>query len=274
MGDFHDERQHFFNGPAAEPKPAKLPASAPTSLPDDDADLREARSVPGLPEALHPGAGHRDRLRARFARAGPGALEDYELLELFLFRTIPRRDTKPVAKALLARFGDLGQVLGAEPHQLMEIKGVGASVALDLKVIAAAARHLVRTGLNGREVLSSWQSVIDYCTAAMAHEKREQLRLLFLDKKNKLIVDEVQQTGTVDHTPVYVREVMERALQVGATAIVVVHNHPSGDPSPSRADIEMTKELVSAGERLGIVIHDHIVIGRDGHNSLRGLGYI
>jgi DNA repair protein RadC len=215
--------------------------------------------------------GHRERLRERFSVAGHAALPDYELLELLLFRLIPRSDTKPVAKALLARFGTLAEVLGAPERLLQEVKGIGPAVALDLKVIAAAAHRMLRSDLKARQVLSSWAQVIDYCRAAMAFEEREQFRILFLDKKNALIADEVQQTGTVDHTPVYPREVVKRALDLSATAIVLVHNHPSGDPTPSRADIGMTKEIIEAGKRLGITVHDHIIIGKKGHASMKGL---
>jgi len=218
--------------------------------------------------------GHRDRLRERFSTSGHGALPDYELLELLLFRLIPRSDTKPVAKALLARFGTLAEVLGAPEPLLREVKGVGPAVALDLKVIAAAAQRMLRSQLTNRETLSSWTEVLDYCRAAMAFEAREQFRILFLDKKNSLIADEVQQTGTVDHTPVYPREVVKRALELSATAIILVHNHPSGDPTPSRADIEMTKEIIEAGKRLGITVHDHIIIGKKGHASMKGLTLI
>jgi DNA repair protein RadC len=215
--------------------------------------------------------GHRDRLRERFASAGPDALPDYELLELLLFRLIPRADTKPVAKALLARFGTLAEVLGAPVGLLQEVKGIGPAVALDLKIVTATAQRMARGEVHGREILSSWQQLLDYCRSAMAFEAREQFRILFLDKKNALIADEVQQTGTVDHTPVYPREVIKRALELSATAIILVHNHPSGDPTPSRADIEMTKEIVETGKRLGISVHDHIIIGRKGHASMKGL---
>jgi DNA repair protein RadC len=227
----------------------------------------EAAKAPDKPHYL----GHRDRLRERFATAGHAALPDYELLELLLFRSIPRSDTKPVAKALLARFGTLAEVLGAPEALLQEVKGVGPSVALDLKIIAAAAQRMLLSEIKGRETLSSWSQVIDYCRASMAFEEREQFRILFLDKKNALIADEVQQTGTVDHTPVYPREVVRRALELSATAIILVHNHPSGDPTPSRADIDMTKEIVEVGKRLGIAVHDHIIIGKKGHASMKGL---
>lgn len=229
--------------------------------------FEKAKAVEEKPHYL----GHRDRLRERFISAGHGALPDYELLELLLFRLIPRADTKPIAKALLARFGTLAEVLGAPVNLLQEVKGIGPAVALDLKIIAAAAQRMVLSDLKGREVLSSWTQVLAYCKAAMAFEVREHFRILFLDKKNALIADEVQQTGTVDHTPVYPREVIRRALELSATAIVLVHNHPSGDPTPSRADIEMTKEIIESGKRLGIAVHDHIIIGKKGHVSMKGL---
>ncbi len=218
--------------------------------------------------------GHRDRLRQRFREGGDRALADYELLELILFRLIPRRDTKPIAKALLARFGSLPEVFGAPAHLLTEVAGVGDSVATDLKLVAAIAHRMLKGELKGRQVLGSWSSVIEYCRAAMAFEAREQFRILFLDKKNALIADEVQQTGTVDHTPVYPREVVKRALELSATAIILVHNHPSGDPTPSRADIEMTKLIIDTARPLGITVHDHIIIGKDGHASLKGLKLI
>ncbi|MFZ2101493.1 MAG: DNA repair protein RadC [Oricola sp.] len=224
------------------------------------------------PEPLSPHAGHRDRLRARFMEAGPAALADYELLELLLFRSIPRRDTKPLAKALLTRFGSFGAVLGADPKRLMEVPGVKEAVASDLKTVAAAAQRMLKGEIAGREVLSSWNAVLDYCKAAMAHEMREQFRVLFLDKKNALIADEVQQVGTIDHTPVYPREVMRRALELSATALILFHNHPSGDPTPSRADIEMTKQIADIGKTLNVAVHDHIIIGKSGHISMKGLG--
>ena len=231
-----------------------------------------ARPKPGKPAPPH--AGHRDRLRARFARAGADALADYELLELVLYRSIPRRDTKPIAKALIARFGSFGAVLGADIARLAEVPGMGRASALDLKIVAQAARMLVRHGIDDRQVLNSWSAVIDYCTAAMAHESREQFRVLYLDKKNGLIADEVQQTGTVDHTPVYPREVLRRAVELHATAIILVHNHPSGDPTPSRADIQMTRKIIEVLEPLDITVHDHVIIGKGGHASLKGLGLV
>ena len=215
--------------------------------------------------------GHRDRLRERFVAGGADALPDYELLELLLFRLIPRVDTKPIAKALLARFGTFGEVLGAPVALLQEVKGIGPAVAVDLKVIAAAAQRMARTEVRDREVLSNWTQLLAYIRSAMAFENREQFRILFLDKKNVLIADEVQQVGTVDHTPVYPREVVKRALELSATAIILAHNHPSGDPTPSRADIEMTKQIIESAKPLGIAVHDHIIIGKNGYASMKGL---
>lgn len=218
--------------------------------------------------------GHRERLRARFAEAGSEALSDYELLEIVLFRSIPRADTKAPAKALLQHFGSIGEVLGAPEHRLREVPGIGEAAARDLKLIAALTQRMLRSEVRGKKVLTSWSQVLDYCRASMAYEDREEFRVLFLDKKNCLIRDERQQTGTVDHTPVYPREVMRRALELSASAIILVHNHPSGDPTPSRADIEMTKTIVATAEPLGITIHDHIIIGKNGHASMKGLQLI
>ncbi len=221
------------------------------------------------PPPVSPASGHRDRLRDRFAKSGPDALADYELLELLLFRFIPRRDTKPIAKDLLRRFGTLADVVNAPAHLLQEVDGIGPSVAQDLRIVTAVNQRASRSQIHSREILSSWSAVLDYCHAAMAHETREQFRILFLDRKNTLIADEVQQIGTVNHTPVYPREVIGRALALSASALVLVHNHPSGDPKPSREDIEMTKTLVGTAEALSIRIHDHLIIGRYGHFSFR-----
>lgn len=218
--------------------------------------------------------GHRQRLRDRFAKDGASGLQDYELLELMLFRIIPRADTKATAKALLARFGSFPEVLGAPLKLLQEVEGIGKTAALEIKVFAAAAERMARGAIASRQVLSSWAEVINYCRAAMAFEPREQFRILFLDRKNLLIADEVQQTGTVDHTPVYPREIVRRALELSATAIILVHNHPSGDPTPSRADIDMTHTIINTATPLGITVHDHIIIGRDGHTSMKGSQYI
>lgn len=196
------------------------------------------------------------------------------MLELALFRLLPRRDTKPIAKALLKRFGSIAQIMGAPQKLLCEIPGIGETAAFDLKVISALTNRMLQTEIVDRPVLASWSAVIEYCTSSMAFEQREQFRILFLDKKNRLIADEVQQTGTVDHTPVYPREVVRRALELSATAIILVHNHPSGDPEPSRADVAMTQKVIDAANALGITIHDHIIIGRDGHSSLKALSLI
>ena len=216
--------------------------------------------------------GHRERLRARFAEGGAKALADYELLELLLFRSIPRRDTKQLAKDLIARFGSLAAVLTAPSNQLCEVSGIKQATANDLALIRAAANALSQESLAQREILSSWSDVVGYCRAVMAHEAVEAFRVLFLDKKNRLLRDEVLQSGTVDHTPVYPREVVKRALELGASAMILAHNHPSGDPTPSRADIEMTGLIVRAADTLGVAVHDHIIVGRDGHASLRALG--
>ena len=230
------------------------------------------KSAPANVEADY--HGHRERLRDRYRDGGDAALADYEMLELLLFRLIPRRDTKPIAKALLARFGTLGGVFGAPVSLLKEVKGVGDAVALELKLVASVAQRMLRSELTGKPVLSSWKSLIDYCHTAMAHEAREQFRLLFLDRRNALIADEVQGLGTVDHTPVYPREVVKRALELSATAVILVHNHPSGDPTPSRADIDMTKTIIDTAKPLGITVHDHVIIGKNGHVSFRALRLI
>jgi len=226
----------------------------------------------GLDEAPAPHFhGHRERLKAKLRELGPDGFADYELLEVALFRSVPRRDTKPLAKALIATFGSFAEVLAAPEARLREVPGVGEAIVTDLKILLAAAQRVAKGKVAGRQVLGSWSSVFEYCRAAMAFADKEQFRILFLDKKNALIADEVQQTGTVDHTPVYPREVVKRALELSATAIVLVHNHPSGDPTPSRADIEMTRQIADVARPLGIVLHDHIIVGRDGHASLKGL---
>ena len=228
-------------------------------------------------------SGHRDRLRERAAKGGLGALPDYELLELLLFRSVPYKDTKPLAKDLLARFGGL-EGIGAASHEAVEDQvarsmgyAVGKAtraVALDLQLIFDVTRRIAREPTAKRPVISSWTALLAYVRVALQHEPREQFRVLYLDKKNQLILDEVQNRGTVDHAPVYPREVVRRALELRATALILVHNHPSGDPTPSRADIEMTRTIVSVAKPLGIEIHDHVIVGRDGHASFRGLKLI
>ncbi len=218
--------------------------------------------------------GHRERLRQRFRTGGGDALADYELLELVLFRALPRRDTKPLAKTLIEEFGSFSDVINADFERLRNIKGVGESVATELKLIRAAAERFSREDVIGRPVMSSWDAVVSHCRRTMAFDQKEQFRILFLDRKNAVIADEVQQTGTVDHTPVYPREVMKRALELSASGIILVHNHPSGDPSPSKADISMTGQIVVAGKALGIVVHDHLIVGRQGHVSLKAQGHM
>ena len=207
-------------------------------------------------------------------RAGSEALADYELLELVLFGATPRGDVKPLAKRLIERFGSFSQAITADPERLAEVEGVGETTIATLKAVQAAAVRLVQGQVLNRPAVSSWQALLDYCRASMGHSSIEEFRVLYLDRKNVLIADEVLQRGTVDHTPVYPREVVKRALEVGATALIMVHNHPSGDPTPSRADIEMTKQVVEAAKSLGIVVHDHVIVGRDGHVSFRRDGLI
>ncbi len=216
--------------------------------------------------------GHRDRLRARFAEAGGEALADYELLELFLFRSIPRRDVKPLAKALIQRFGDLGRVVAADLDQLEAVEGVSEKTALDLKLMHAASVRIAKEQVTGRAVISSWSALLDYVRTAMQHASTEEFRVLFLDKKNRLIADEFQARGTVDHAPVYPREIVKRALSLDASALILVHNHPSGDPTPSQADIEMTRRIIDAAKPFDIVLHDHLVVGRDRTASFKALG--
>ena len=234
-------------------------------------DGKDSHKLPGFAEAPPHYHGHRERLRDRFRGVGADALSDYELLELVLFRALPRRDVKPLAKTLIGKFGSFAEVVHAPPTRLGEVEGLGEAAITEIKLIAAAASRVAKGQLKQRTVLSSWSAVIEYCRAAMAFADKEQFRILFLDKRNQLIADELQQIGTIDHTPVYPREVVKRALELSATAIIMVHNHPSGDPTPSRADIDMTKEIVEAGKRLGITVHDHIIIGKNGHASMKGL---
>lgn len=234
--------------------------------------LQSPRKRPGLSDAPDPHYhGHRERLRIRFREAGADALADYELLELLLFRAIPRRDVKPLAKALIAKFGSFAEVISAPAARLSEVPGLGEPAVSELKIVQAAASRVLRGEVKRRPVLSSWSTVLDYCRTTMAFEDKEQFRIIFLDKRNQVITDEVQQVGTVDHTPVYPREIVKRALEVSATALVLVHNHPSGDPTPSQADIQMTRAIVEVARPLGIAVHDHIIVGKTGHASLKGL---
>ncbi|MEG8099467.1 RadC family protein [Candidatus Liberibacter brunswickensis] len=218
--------------------------------------------------------GHRSRLRDRFLNKGDNALEDYEILELILFRLIPRKDTKSISKALLKRFVTLGGVFGAPLHLLQEIKGIGKRVALELKLISVASQRILKSKLINKEILSSWSVLLDYCKTTLSHEEREQLRILFLNKHNVLIADEVQSQGTIDHVPVYIREIVQRCLELSATSIVLVHNHPSGNPNPSKADINMTHNVMAALSPLNITVHDHIIVGKDNFISFKGLRII
>ncbi|MDE0335118.1 MAG: DNA repair protein RadC [Defluviicoccus sp.] len=218
--------------------------------------------------------GHRARLRERFLDRGADALADYEMIELLLFQALPRRDTKPVAKALIERFGSYAGVLRAAPAELGEVDGMGKAAVAAIRVVAEAATRLAREEALGAEVLGSWDRLVAYLRIRLAHEKTECFRLLFLDAKNRLIADEEMHRGTVNHTPVYPREVMKRALELTASAVIMVHNHPSGDPSPSKADIDMTREIRDVGKSLGIVLHDHVIVARGGHSSLRAMGLL
>ena len=219
-------------------------------------------------------SGHRERLRERFLTGGPGALPDYEMLELLLYGAITRADTKPLAKRLLDRFGSYANVISAAPDDLKSVNGVGDSVLATLKIVCDAAIRLARHELTQRDVISSWQQLIDYCRAAMGRENVEQFRIFFLDRKNALIKDEEQQRGTVDQTAVYPREVVKRALELNASAIIMVHNHPSGDTTPSRGDIEMTRLVKDACEKIGITLHDHVIISARAEASFRSLGHL
>lgn len=219
-------------------------------------------------------ADHRARLRDRFMLGGAAAMPDYELLELILFRAVPRQDMKPVARRLLDRFGDFNRVLSADPTQLMQVEGVGQAIATELKIVEASAQRLARSRVMNRPVLTSWDALLDYCHTAMAHGAIEQFRVLYLDRKNVLIADDEQARGTVDHVPVYPREIVRRALDLNACAMILVHNHPSGDPTPSQADIDMTRQIIAATATMGITVHDHIIIGKSRELSFRGAGLL
>jgi DNA repair protein RadC len=241
---------------------------APTTF-GGDAASADARSQP--PSYIRD---HRQRLRERFVNGGAQAMPDYEILELVLFRAIPRRDVKPLARALLDRFGDFNGVLSAPPEMLRNTPGIGDAAIVELKIVEAAAHRLARSKIMQRPIISSWDAIIDYCHTTMAHRQTEQFRILFLDRRNVLIADEEQARGTVDHVPVYPREVVKRALELNASAMILVHNHPSGDPTPSEADIAMTDQVSRAAQALGLTVHDHLIIGKSRELSFRAAGYL
>lgn len=250
---------------------------SPDSLNEPPLPLFTDSAMPVLPKGARLPSyitGHRDRLRQRFRDGGADAMPDYELLELVLFRALPRQDTKPLARALLDRFGDFNGVLSARPQRLRDVKGVGDAVITELKLIEAAAHRLARSKVMQRHALSGWDALLDYCHTTMSHLETEHFRVLFLDRKNILIADEAQAQGTVDHVPVYPREVAKRALELNASALILVHNHPSGDPTPSQSDIDMTRSVEMACQTLGLTLHDHLVIGRSREISFRAEGYL
>ena len=244
----------------------------PLFAPSGDEDEAVVTALPGkVPSYI---ADHRKRLRARFMDGGAQAMPDYEMLELVLFRAIPRADVKPLARLLLDTFGDFNRVITASVPRLLMVKGVGDAVVQELKIVEAAAQRMMRSRVMHRPVLSSWDALLDYCHTAMSHRETEQFRVLYLDRKNVLIADEEQARGTVDHVPVYPREVVKRALEVNASALILVHNHPSGDPTPSDADITMTMQIRDAAETLGLVLHDHLIVGKSREVSFRAQGYL
>jgi DNA repair protein RadC len=254
---------------SAEEQSALFDAFAPLSV----EPVRQPTQIK-VPAPVDDKLGHRERLRERFRTGGSDALADYELLEMILFRVFQRGDTKPLAKALLRRFGTFAEVIAAPPERIMEVDGAGQRVVDELRMIKMASDRLLKGEVTAKTVVGSWLDLLAYLRGAQGFEDREQFRILFLDKKNQIIRDEVQGRGTVDHTPVYVREVVKRALEVSASAIILVHNHPSGDPTPSRADIDMTKLIADAARPFGIALHDHIIVGRHGHASFRAMKLI
>jgi DNA repair protein RadC len=261
------------DAPARSPAMAELPGlfdRAPPAVPaaEPPAPVKGGAKQPSYIR------GHRQRLRRRFLEGGAAAMPDYELLELVLFRAIPQRDVKPLASALMQRFGGFNEVLSAPLARLREMAGVGEAVVIELKIVEAAAHRLSRSRVMHRPVLSSWQALLAFCHATMAHRETEQFRILYLDRKNVLVADEEQARGTVDHVPVYPREVAKRALELNASAVILVHNHPSGDPTPSPADVEMTGQVDRALGALGIVLHDHLIIGRSREISMRAEGLL
>lgn len=251
MSGFREKPMSLFGGDEVAVPPPALGAKHPSYIKD-----------------------HRARLRERFMEGGAAALPDYELLELVLFRAIPRQDVKPLARALLETFGDFNRVISATPERLEAVKGVGTAVIVELKIVEAASHRLARSKVLQRPVLSGWDALLDYCHTAMSHRATEQFRVLYLDRKNILVADELQGQGTVDHVPVYPREIVKRALELNASALILVHNHPSGDPSPSEADITMTHRVAQAAEALGLTLHDHLILGQNREISFRSEGYL
>jgi DNA repair protein RadC len=252
--------------------PAFHEAPLPLFAPAGDADEARGNALPErLPSYI---ADHRKRLRTRFTDGGAAAMPDYELLELVLFRAIPRQDVKPLARLLLDTFGDFNRVIAAPIARLMAVKGAGEAVALELKIVEASAQRMMRARIMQRPVLSSWDALLDYCHTAMSHAETETFRVLYLDRKNILIADEEQARGTVDHVPVYPREVVKRALELNASALILVHNHPSGDPTPSQADLDMTAQIQDAAQALGLTLHDHLIVGKSRELSFRAQGYL
>ena len=264
-----DPNRSFNEAPLPLFAPAASPAAGPAPAGDE---VTQAALLSGrLPSYI---SDHRKRLRDRFMQGGAEAMPDYELLELVLFRAIPRQDVKPLARQLIDTFGDFNRVLSASVPRLKAIPGVGDSVIQELKIVEAAAQRLARSRVMHRPVLTSWDALLDYCHTAMAHGEIEQFRVLYLDRKNVLIADEEQARGTVDHVPVYPREIMRRALELTASALILVHNHPSGDPTPSQADITMTTRICAAAEVMGITVHDHLIIGKSRELSFRAEGLL
>ncbi len=219
-------------------------------------------------------AGHRQRLRERFLSQGEKALADYEILEILLFSAFPRKDVKPLAKELIKKFGSFSAVLNADIHRLLEVDGIGKTAVAHIKIAQAAALRMLKEDHHKRPVLSNWHSLMDYLRMAMGHLQIEQFRVLFLNAKNELIADEIQQEGTINATPIYPREIIRRALDLGATALILVHNHPSGDIKPSQADIDVTQQIMTAGNALSIEVHDHIIVGKSQTGSLKSMGYL
>ena len=236
--------------------------------------LPQAEDKSGAVRKDHGGHGHRARLRERLLSGGAEALADYEVLEYLLFAGMRQGDTKPVAKALLARFGSLAHVLDAEPGALLQVDGVGEASVAALKSVALAARRMARSQVRDRPVLGSWQALLDYLTIDMGHLTVERVRVLYLDTRNHLILDHHVGDGSIDEAAIHPREVIRKAMDVGATALILVHNHPSGDPSPSSADIQITRRIAEAGRLMGVTVHDHVIVGRNDHVSLRAKGLI